>query len=264
MSENDVTNIPALSPTEQRIYSKLYPKRVVTTDDVKEIEEDNPAKYITNLGKKGYFKKIKKGLYAIAPPDMIDQEELRPDKFLVASKTKDRYYISHHSALEIHGLAQTVHNRVYITAETPGRSFSYDEIQYKIITTKHFFGFKSIDHLNSSIVVSDREKTVLDCIRYPKYAGGMEEIIKSLEGLPSMDWNTLLKYLQRIDEKSLYQKTGFIMEKVGPEDFKKISDRLLSRVENRTYYLDKSKDSYYVKKWNVMVPKRFKEWVRSA
>ena len=264
MSKNDVKKISSLSPTEQRIYSELYSQRVVNTKDVKETleEEKMASEYITNLRKKGFFKKIRKGLYAISPPDMVNQDEIKPDKFLVANKIKDESYLSHHSALEFHGLAQSIYNRIYITSTTYGRSFAYSGIEYKIITTKHFFGVEKTSHLNSTIAVSDREKTILDCIRSPKYAGGWEELLKSLEKIPSIDKETLLIYLQKIDEKYLYQKTGFILDYI--KNFEEISDELLSKVGKRTYYIDKDKESYYVKRWNLMVPKRFKEWIQSA
>ncbi len=266
MSEKEVKNIPALSPTEQKIYSELYSERVVTTEDVKNIlkNDQRAADYMNNLRKKGYFKQIRKGLYAIASPDMVKEDDFRPDKFLIASKLKDEYYISHHTALEIHGLAQTVHNRVYITSKKPGRSFTYKNIEYNILTTKHYFGMEKRQHMNSSISVSDRERTILDCIRNLKYAGGLEEVMKSYENLPSIRWDDLLDYLERINEKSLYQKTGFVLDKLDqtiPDD---IQEKFLSKVGKKTYYLDKDKESFYVEKWNLMVPKRLEEWMRSA
>ncbi|MFO7992023.1 MAG: hypothetical protein R6U61_07010, partial [Thermoplasmata archaeon] len=61
---------------------------------------------------------------------------------------------------------------------------------------------------------------------------------------------------------SLYQKTGFLLDELNIQV--PIEDELLSKVGKRTYYIDESKDSYYVSKWNLMVPKRFKEWITSA
>ncbi len=262
----NVKNPSSLSPTEQKIYSTLYSERVITTDDVKDIVGDphKAADYITKLRKKGYFKKIRKGLYAIASPDMIDQAKARPDKFLVASKLRDEYFISHHSALEIHGLSQTIQNRVYITAKTHIQPFTYSDICYKVVTTKHFFGFEKRNHLDSTIVVSDREKTILDCIRKIKYAGGLEEILKSFENLPALNTKNFIDYLNKINEKGLYQKTGFILERLEITGFEDIHDKLLSKVGKRTHYLDEDRDSFYVKKWNLMVPKRFEEWIQSA
>lgn len=266
MNEKEVNNIKSLTPTEQKIYSELYSERVVTTDDIKEILNKNQraVDYITNLRQKGYFKKIRKGLYAIAPPNMLNTNDFNPDKFLIANKIKDESYISHHSALEFHGLAQTIQNRVYITSKTTSKPLKYKDIEYKIITTKHYFGFEKRKHLNTSIKVSDKEKTILDCIRNNKYAGGIEELIKSFEGLPSVDWRSLLQYMEKIDEKNLYQKTGFIFEKLSlnlPED---VEDKMLSKIGKKTYYLEKNKDSFYVDKWNLMVPKKFEEWIKSA
>jgi len=266
MTKKEVNTIQSLSPTEQKIYSELYSERVVTTNDIKEIlnKKQRASDYITNLRQKGYFKKIRKGLYAIAPPNMVNEDEFSPDKFLIANKIKDESYISHHSALEFHGLAQTIQNRVYITSKTPGKLLKYKDIEYKIITTKHYFGFEKRNHLNTSIKVSDREKTILDCIRNLKYAGGIEELIKSFEDLPTINWNSLLQYLEKIDEKNLYQKTGFIFEKLSLNLPEKIEEQILSKIGKKTYYLEKDKDSFYVDKWNLMVPKKFEEWSKSA
>ncbi len=266
MSKKEVNTVQSLSPTEQKIYSELYSERVVTTNDIKEILDKNQraSDYITNLRQKGYFKKIKKGLYAIAPPNMLNEDDFNPDKFLIANKIKDESYISHHSALEFHGLAQTIQNRVYITSKTPSKLLKYKNIEYKIITTKHYFGFEKRNHLNTSIKVSDREKTILDCIRNIKYAGGIEELIKSFEDLPTINWNSLLQYLEKIDEKNLYQKTGFIFERLNLNLPEKIEEQILSKIGKKTYYLEKDKDSFYVDKWNLMVPKKFEEWIKSA
>ncbi len=260
MSKKSVKNIEALSPMEQEIYSKLYSKRIVRTDDVKEIVggDHKSSDYISNLRKKGYFNKIHKGLYAIVPPNLIGQEDFSPDKILVASKVTGEYFISHHSALEIHGLANTVHNKVWITVRKPHRSFSYKGIDYESVTTKYFFGFEKVDYLGTYVKVSDRERTLLDCLRKSGYAGGWEELIKSLNNLAHIDGAKLLKYLQRYDEKYLYQKTGFIIDMLDLNVNEELMVVLKDRMSERTYYLDKSKDSYYLSKWNLMVPKKFK------
>lgn len=65
MNEKEVNKLEALSPTEQRVYFKLFSKRVINTEDVKEILGDphKSADYITNLREKGYLKKVRRGVY---------------------------------------------------------------------------------------------------------------------------------------------------------------------------------------------------------
>lgn len=257
--------IESLSPTEQEVYSKLYSERVINTEDVEGVLGDphKSADYITKLRKKGYLQKIRKGLYAVVPPNLVG-EEFKPDKFLIAGKTRDEYYISHHSALELHGLAQSIHNRVLVTTKGWANSFSYQSITYKFVTTKHYFGVEEMVHQGVRVTVSDREKTFLDCVRRIKHAGGLEELVKSLNNLPSLDWDKLERYLKRFDEKKLYQKTGFILESLNLRGSEGILNEMEEKVGNRTYYLDQGRESSFNGKWNLMVPKNFPELMRGA
>jgi len=256
--------VKSLSPTEQMLYSKLYPKRVITTMDVFRFLKDKhkSADYLTNLREKGFVQRIRRGVYAILPPDAVGGSFL-PDKFLIAGKLRDRYYVSHHSALELHGVAESTFSVVYISSPSYQSPFTYQGITYKIVTTKHFFGMKKIQYKGEKLLVSDLEKTVLDCIRRIKYAGGLEELMKSLSNIPHLDYNKLWRYLKKIDEKALYHKTGFILEtlKRTPESF---LNRIKGGMGKRVCYLYGEKNCVYNREWNLMVPKNLEELMRFA
>ena len=256
----------SLSPTEQKIYSGLYQKRVIKTSDVFKILGDlhKSADYITNLRSKGFLQKIKQGVYIIVPPDMVGKKYI-VDKFLVGGNLKEGYYISHHSALELHGVAESVFNTVYITVKNYSQPIQYQDITYDFITTKYFFGIREIMYKSSSLMVSDVEKTVLDCIRRTKYAGGLEELIKSISSIPSFNYNKLWEYLKKFNENSLYHKIGFIFKSlethVPPADF---INKIQKKISNKVYYLDKNKSSSLNKKWKLMVPKNYWEIVKNV
>ena len=253
--------VMTLSPTEQKIYSQLYQKRVIRTADVVTILGDHhkSSDYITNLRSKGFLQKIKQGVYVIIPPDRVGKR-ITVDKFLIAGNLKDSYYISHHSALELHGVAESAFNRVYITTKTYSQPLQYQNITYDFISTKHFFGTKEIRYKSLILFVSDIEKTVLDCIRRIKYSGGIEELLKSVSSIPSLNYNKLWEYLIKFDEGALFHKTGFILDSLNayspPIDFMKI---LQKKISKKVYYLDKDKSSMLMKKWNVMVPRYYRE-----
>lgn len=260
MSKKEEKAMETLSPTEQKVYSELYSRRVINTEDVKEIlgEPHRSADYITNLREKGYFQKIKKGVYGVVPPNLIG-EDFKPDKFLVAGKARDDYYISFHSALELHGVAQSTYNKVWITTKKPAQHFNYKSINYRFVSTKYYFGITEVSRQGVRVKVSDREKTFLDCVRRIKYAGGLEELVKSLDNFPSLDWEKLLDHLERFGENKLFQKTGFILDNLNLMVPGEMSERLKEEVGDKTYYLDKDRKSRHSKEWNLMVPKNFKE-----
>lgn len=264
MTEKRV-KVESLSPTEQELYSRLYSERVINTGDVKAIlgGGHKSVDYITRLREKGYLQKIRRGLYGVVPPNLVGRE-FKPDKFLIAGKTRSEYYISHHSALELHGLAQSVHNTVLITTRSQSDSFSHQSITYKFVTTDHFFGFEKMTHQGVKINVSDRERTFLDCVRRIKYAGGLEELMKSLNNLPSLDWGKLENYLERFDEKKLYQKAGFILESLDLQAPERTLSEMRGKIGDRPYYLEKGRESSFNKRWNLMIPKNFSELMRGA
>ena len=257
----------SLSPTEQKIYSTLYPKRIIITNDVKKILKDShkSADYLTNLREKGYIQKIKQGVYAVVPPNLIGEKDYLPDKFLIAAHLKNKYYLSHHSALELHGIAESMFNTVYITLPNYASSFEYKGICYNFVSTKHFFGTEQILYNSVTVSISDLEKTVLDCIRNIRYAGGIEEIVKSISGIPSLNHYKILEYLKQFNEQVLYHKTGFILESIKELLLpKKFFNDVQKHIGKKVYYFDKNKNSTYNKKWKVMVPIKFRELTRIA
>lgn len=260
MNENEVNKLEALSPTEQKVYSKLYSKRVINTDDVKEIlgEGHRSVDYINNLRQKGYLDKIRRGVYAVVPPNLVGRD-LKPDKFLVAGKLKDDYYLSYHSAMELHGVAQSTYNTVWITTKRPSADFQHKSICYRFVSTQYYFGLKEINRRGVMLTTSNREKTFLDCLRRIKYSGGLEELIKSFQNFPSLNWEKLLDYLKKFQENSLYQKTGFLLENLNLSVPEEVTKTIQKRVSKKTYYLDKDRRSSYVGKWNLMVPDNFEE-----
>lgn len=258
-------DVKTLSPTEQRVYSELYSKRVITTIDVRRILGDphKTADYISNLRDKGYLMKIRKGLYAIVPPNLVGKG-FNPDKYLVGSRLKQDSFLSYHTALELHGLAQSAFSTVYITIGDRSGSFSYQGMEYRFTSTKHLFGKMSMNYQGQQVMVSDRERTVLDCIRRVRYAGGLEELVKSISNVPSFDFEKILDYLERFGERSLYHKTGFILESLGARVPPEFLQALHSEVGKRVYYLDEEKRSVLNRKWNLMVPRTFEELVKGA
>jgi predicted transcriptional regulator of viral defense system len=88
--------------------------------------------------------------------------------------------------------------------------------------------------------------------------GGLEQFLKSIEGFPYLRLEKILDYLKKFNEKSLYQKTGFVLDYFKeqwslPSDS---LDKLASLVSSNIYYLVPSAkgSSKFVKRWNLMVP----------
>ncbi len=264
MSNNSKTGVN-LSPLEHKLYFGFYEKEVLRNSDAyKLIPNKKTARQILfRLKNKGFIRQVRRGLFAIVPAQMIGKE-FSVDRFLVASQLTRPYFISHHTALEIHGVAESYLNIAYISTNKISRPLEFQNISYKIINTKHMFGIEQVPRGTLEINVSDRERTVLDCIRKIEYAGGVEELAKSISAFPGLNYKKLLEYLGLFQEKSMFHRTGFILDSLKselnvPRDF---LDSIKENLSKRTYYLHHGTRGVYKKEWNIIVPENIEEMMK--
>jgi predicted transcriptional regulator of viral defense system len=243
------------------LYRKLQDKSIITTSDALSVIKNNhfSAQELTRLAKRGYLQKIKRGLYAIVPVEFIGKS-YQPDKFVVASRITEPYAISYYSALELHGKSQSAFNRIYVSSPNRILSFQHQGIEYKGVLTKALFGATAIVHDGQVIKVMDIERTIIDCLSRPDLVGGVDEFIRSLEGLSGVNTQRLLEYLAKFDDKSLYAKTGFLL-RLFADDWKiqtEVFESIQKHIGLTKYYFPRQLargTGELVKEWNLIVPK---------
>lgn len=256
-----------LSPLEHKLYFGFYEKEVFRNSNAYELipNKKTARQILFRLKNKGFIRQVRRGLFAIVPAQMIGKE-ISIDRILIASQLARPYFISHHTALEIHGVAQSYQNITYISTNKILRPFEFQDISYKIINTKYMFGIEQIQRVPLEINVSDRERTVLDCIRNIEYAGGIEELTKSISAFPGLNYKKLLEYLDLFKEKSMYHRTGFILDRLKSElnVSQDILESIRENLSKRTYYLHPGTKGVYKKEWNIIVPENITELMKVA
>lgn len=79
---------------------------------------------------------------------------------------------------------------------------------------KHFFGAKKmwIDNFNK-VLCSDLEKTFIDCLFKPDYAGGIVEVARAIYiSKDKIKFETLLDYAIKFDSQAVIKRLGFLLE----------------------------------------------------
>lgn len=262
-----------VSKTE-KIYLELLSLKVVTFDEVvaaveKIIGPRDPRyihlKYVKRLSQEGKLQRIRRGLYAVIPP-LVDKEKYVPDKFLIASKLRNDYYLGYHTALEFYGSAYSHFNEVYIAIKKKGR---FDPFQYKNLKFKPVFvqdtnsGVEEKEYLGHSIRVSSKERTFIDSLDRVEYAGGWEESLKSLQGLGGLNFDNLFKILLSYNNEFLIRKVGFVLNILRDTSvfYEHFSDKMLNRLHERIgkspRYLTGEGPFVYDQRWRLYVPKNF-------
>lgn len=216
----------------------------------------NTAKsLIRNLLLNGYIKRIKHNLYAVC--DVAFRNTI-PSQYEIASKIKKDAYISYHSALEYYGVKNQVFYQVYVATEKRFPDFEFEGITYKYINSKYNFGIMQ----ERSVRVTDKERTVIDCIDRPELAGGNEELFVCLELMIGLDEDKMLQYLKQYNSPRLYAKVGFMLELLN-EHFglsEKMIEECRKNIHQGTCYFDsetRKQKSKYISKWNLIVPEIF-------
>jgi predicted transcriptional regulator of viral defense system len=88
------------------------------------------------------------------------------------------------------------------------------KFQFICPNNQHFFGYKKIwiDNFNK-VYCSDLEKTFVDCLYKPDYAGGIIEIAKAIVmAKDKINFDTLLKYVLQFDAQVVIKRLGYLLE----------------------------------------------------
>ncbi|MGB3073888.1 MAG: type IV toxin-antitoxin system AbiEi family antitoxin, partial [Chitinophagales bacterium] len=192
-----------------------------------------------DMTKRGLLMRVKDGLYYIIPFEQ-DPETFMPDWHLLAEYLvkNAEYYIGYYSAMEIHKLITqpSLKEQIVVSSQIRPSEILIRNINFQFIfhNNKHFFGSKKIwlDDYNK-VLCSDLEKTIIDCLFKPDYAGGIVEVARALHvSKEKINFNLLLDYAKKFNSQAIIKRLGFLLETL--EIKTKILDDL-QKLKTRSY-----------------------------
>ena len=156
-------------------------KTIITLDDASNVYGRGRRatnRFLCDLVKRGILARIKSGVYLIL---QVGQEstQLRNWPIIAREITGPYdYFISHYSALRLHGMTTHSLIDVYITMPKRHRTKRFHQMTYHFVYSKpeNFWGYTShwvnkYDKVN----VSEIERTLLDGLARPELTGGIME-----------------------------------------------------------------------------------------
>lgn len=191
----------------------------------------------------------------------METEQLIPNRFQIASRISGESFISHHSAFEFYGYANQVFYEVYFGTEKKIRPFDYDGLHYQPVKSGITEG---IQETENGVRVTTLERTVIDSIADFRRIGGLEELLRCISLIPSLDENKLLETLAAYGQGQLYQKAGYILEAF--KDELSLSDAFFEKCAlqisaSKTYLFDRQDDFIFHKKWLLYAPENLKRCI---
>ena len=121
---------------------------------------------------------------------------------------------------------------------------------------------KATSHTHSPIQVTNLERTVIDCLVRPKYAGGVEELINVFERAKErLSINRMMGILKKLDYIYPYEKAIlFYLIHTGYSEgqIKLVKEKINKNVEDFNFYLDyQIPNKMLDEEIGVYYPKRF-------
>ena len=191
-----------------KYYGQLARLGVFTKTDVEKLvgkRRNCQFSLLQNYKKRGLIRSGQEKLYVTRS---LETGQAIAGRYRIASKINPGSFIPHPSAFEYYGYASQVFYEVYVSAQTKFSEFSYDNISFRFISPR----------INEGIVMSpdgvratDVERTTLDSINDFERIGGLEELLRCLDSVPSLKENKLIAYLDKYNKRFLYQKTAYIL-----------------------------------------------------
>jgi len=219
--------------------------------------QETSRSVLKRLLQKELVQKIKRNLYSCINPAT---GLIIATRYQIASALTKTAYISHHTAFEFYGLTNQVYYEVYCSSQSRFREFEFDNVVYKYIVSKSQEGV--VEPFNQpGVRITDVERTVIESIRDFSRIGGFEELINSLSNVSFLNEEKLRRYLRVYDLKFLYQKTGYLMEKLKPKlniskDFITFCQSNIGK-SSRYLLKDQLDNGKFVKKWRLVVPESY-------
>jgi len=203
-------------------------------DALKICDIDRTALWVilSRLERRGWIERIEKGKYLIIPLG-AEKGGYTSHEFVIGSLLVDPYCIAYWSALNFYGLTEQIPATVFIqtTSRKKKQEIEVFGVLYRIVRVKRdkFFGVRREWLEESAINITDKEKTIVDCLDKPQYCGGVVEVVRALKD-PGLDNAKLSEYATSIGNSGVVRRLGYLCERLG-------LDIDLPPIETRNYLL---------------------------
>jgi predicted transcriptional regulator of viral defense system len=243
-----------LSHLEQTAYfaalrQGMHVLDVERISDLMGVSPTHAAKLLATMARKGALQRVGRGRYVVVSSDVLyGRQMFVADPFQVVDELLRRagmseYYVAYQSAAFIYGAADQLPQALLVALPRQRRPITWGqaEILFVQVQRAKFFGIQEIRYHDSFFRISDREKTLLDCLDRFDLCGGIDEVVHTISVLlPETDPERLLAYLPDMTNQALVHRLGYILEKLStqlrvPE---MLLDGLATLIAPRVYPLD--------------------------
>ena len=238
-----------------------------TVDEAREVldvERPRAQRFLRYLVDRGWLARVRRGVYITVPLSTSVPGESRADLWRAAAQAYSPCYIAGWSACEHWGLTEQIF-RDLVVVTSRRVAYRKDQLQgtpvrLKVVSAKRLFGTVGVWRGSRRVDVSNPSRTILDLLDDPSMGGGIRHVAdvlnEYLDG-PHRDEEQLLEYCQRLGNRSVYKRLGYLLEALGLEE-SKLVDAARSRMSSGVVTLDPTIEATGARDsaWNLRVNAR--------
>lgn len=188
--------------------------------------------------------RVQRGLYATVPLEADDPQSWSVDPWAVAMAALAPGYVGGWSALHHWDLTDQVFaTTVFITSRpVPRRQRTIGAVRLELRhrPARALFGTRRAWREGTPVAVSDRERTLVDCLDDPSLGGGLGHTAEALSGYAEgaeVAWERLIDYGDRLGNRTVFKRLGYLAERLGLAG-EEVIEACLARVSAGTGRLD--------------------------
>jgi predicted transcriptional regulator of viral defense system len=259
---NNINISKSLSSSDAKLLATLSAqgKNIFTTPMAAEILKQPPAavrKRLHRLTQKRWLQRLEKGKYLIVPLSAGVEGHYTENELVIAAQLIDPYYITYRTALSFFSYTEQPSRSIYLATTKRKSALSFHGLTYRFITlpTHKFFGLSKIWIGEHTVMMADREKTIVDGLDHPEHTGGIVEISKALwRGRTELDFERIVDYSLRMQNRAIVKRLGFLLEclDVGPPTLRESLQEYLSAGYAQLDTLS-PKRGHHNARWRVLV-----------
>ena len=254
-----------LGPQAAHLITTLYDEDRVTfrLKDIQRIlglNDVSARNFIRKLVDRGVVTRLKPGLFILVPFELGKETEYAGNPLVLARELANGndYYLSHGTAMEIHGMVTQPQFVIHVATPKKTRTTQVMGTEFQFIHCKSEWLFGLINHWvtkQEKVVVSDLERTAIDGLRQPKHCGGVSEVGKGIwMRREAIHVNRLIGYALKLGVGAVIRRLGYMMElyEIGSQADRKI---LLQHLSDTYVRLDPTlpAEGKFIRKWRLQL-----------
>ncbi|MCK5243230.1 hypothetical protein KAR34_12350 [bacterium] len=215
---------------------------------------------IYQLKKKGVLKPIIKGIYYYSPLE-AGPAGSRINEFLIPPVLfpRNNYYVGYSTMYNYYGFTEQLFQTFHILNTSLQRERVMGGVSFKLlkIPERRMYGLVKIKLRDAKVIVSDKERTLVDLVYYPDPVGGLKqaiEIFKMQSMSGNIDKKKLINYATVFPAISTRKRIGFVLEQSGLS--KKLIVPLAKSIQGKNTLVtlcgSKSRQGSINNKWKII------------